>query len=270
MSTPACDPELGLAGISATLRAAGCVFAEEEAELLAGSAPSQDSLRAMIGQRVAGLPLEHVVGWAEFCGLRIAVDRGVFVPRRRSELLVRRAAALCQPAVAAPGAIVVDLACGCGAIGAAVAALVAGVQLHACDIDPAAVRCARRNLEPSGGHAYRGDLYQPLPARLRGQVAVIAANVPYVPTAAVALMPAEARVHEPLVALDGGQDGLGVLRRAAAGAPGWLAPGGHLLIETSADQAAAAAAAFAAAGLVPAVDADEDLGATVVVGRRSG
>src|SRR6266487_1281462 len=130
MPASACDPDLGLSEITARLRAAGCVFAEEEAEVLAGSAPSRDALRAMLGQRITGLPLEHVVGWAEFCGLRIAVDHGVFVPRRRSELLVRRAAALCQPAVAAPGAIVVDLACGCGAIGAAVAALVAGVQLH--------------------------------------------------------------------------------------------------------------------------------------------
>ncbi len=276
MSASACDPDLGLPEITARLRAAGCVFAEEEAEVLAGSAASHDALRAMLGQRVAGLPLEHVVGWAEFCGLRIAVDHGVFVPRRRSELLVRRAAALGQPGGAtprdppltAPGAVVVDLACGCGAIGAAIAALVTGVDLYASDIDPAAVRCARRNLEPLGGHVYCGDLYQPLPGRLRGQVAVIAANVPYVPTDAVALMPAEARVHEPLAALDGGPDGLDLLRRAAAGAGGWLAPGGHLLIETSADQAEAAVAAFAEAGLAPAVVTDDDLGAAVIIGRR--
>jgi len=289
MSASACDPDLGLPEITASLRAAGCVFAEEEAEVLAGSAPSHDALRAMLGQRIAGLPLEHVVGWAEFCGLRIAVDHGVFVPRRRSELLVRRAAALCQPGGATPrdpplcqpggappqdhpltvpGAVVVDLACGCGAIGAAIAALVSGVALYASDIDPAAVRCARRNLEPLGGHVYCGDLYQPLPGRLRGQVAVIAANVPYVPTDAVALMPAEARVHEPLAALDGGPDGLDLLRRAAAGAGGWLAPGGHLLIETSADQAEAAVAAFAEAGLAPAVVTDDDLGAAVIIGRR--
>jgi len=164
--------------------------------------------------------------------------------------------------------VVVDLACGCGAIGAAIAALVTGVDLYASDIDPAAVRCARRNLEPLGGHVYCGDLYQPLPGRLRGQVAVIAANVPYVPTDAVALMPAEARVHEPLAALDGGPDGLDLLRRAAAGAGGWLAPGGHLLIETSADQAEAAVAAFAEAGLAPAVVTDDDLGAAVIIGRR--
>jgi release factor glutamine methyltransferase len=259
--TPAADSDLSLAAITGRLRAAGCVFAEQEAAILTDSAPTPDALRFMIGQRAGGLPLEHVVGWASFCGLRVAVDHGVFVPRRRSELLVRLAARL-----AASCSVVVDLACGCGAIGAAIAALVS-VELHACDIDQAAVRCARRNLEPVGGHVYRGDLYQPLPDSLRHRVAVIAANVPYVPTDEVALMPAEARVHEPFAALDGGRDGLDVLRRAAAGAAEWLAPGGHLLVETSARQAAVAAEVVAAAGLEPAVAADADLGATVVVGR---
>jgi release factor glutamine methyltransferase len=261
--TPAADSDLSLAAITGRLRAAGCVFAEQEAAILTDSAPTPDALRFMIGQRAGGLPLEHVVGWASFCGLRVAVDHGVFVPRRRSELLVRLAARL-----AASCSVVVDLACGCGAIGAAIAALVSGVELHACDIDQAAVRCARRNLEPLGGRVYQGDLYQPLPDSLRHRVAVIAANVPYVPTDEVVLMPAEARVHEPVAALDGGRDGLDVLRRAAAGAAEWLAPGGHLLVEASARQAAIAAKVVAAAGLEPAVATDEDLGATVVVGRR--
>ena len=263
MSTPTGDQGLSLSAIASALRAAGCVFAEAEAEVLAAAAPTTDALRAMLEQRAAGLPLEHVVGWAEFCGLRIAVDPGVFVPRRRSELLVRQAAQSCWP-----GGIVIDLACGCGAIGAAIASLVTAAELHACDIDQAAVRCARRNLRPLGGRVYAGDLYQPLPRRLRGKAAVIAGNVPYVPTEQVRLMPAEARTHEPLVALDGGPDGLDVLRQAAAGAGDWLAPGGHLLIEVSAGQAAEASAAFADAGLAAAVAADDDLGATVIIGRQ--
>jgi len=250
--------------IAAALRAAGCVFATEEAALLAAAAPTSEALRAMVGQRAEGLPLEHIVGWAEFCGLRVAVDPGVFVPRLRSEFLVRQAAALCEP-----GMIVLDLACGCGAIGAAIAALAAGVELHACDVDPVAVRCARRNLTPSGGHVYAGDLYQPLPAALRGRVAVIAANLPYVPAGEVRLMPAEARTHEPLAALDGGPDGLDVLRRAAAGAGDWLAPGGHVLIEIGTGQADAASAAFAGAGLTAAVAHDAELDATVITGRRA-
>jgi len=257
------EPALSADSITGRLRAAGCVFAEEEALLLIESASSPDVLSAMVSRRIAGTPLEHVVGWAEFCGLRIAVDPGVFVPRRRSELLARRAAEL-----AVPGSAVIDLACGSGAIGAAIVALAANVELHAADIEPAAVACARRNLEPVGGHVYAGDLYEPLPGRLRGRVSVIAANVPYVPTEAVALMPPEARSYEPLVALDGGPDGLDVLRRAVASAAAWLTPGGHVLIETASGQAGKAAAAFATAGLAASVECDEDLGATVVIGRR--
>jgi release factor glutamine methyltransferase len=291
MSPTSSDPALSADAITARLSAAGCVFAEEEARLLIESASSPDALRATVSERVAGVPLEHVVGWAEFCGLRIAIDPGVFVPRRRSELLARRAAELCRPGgttprnpphgrpggttprnpphgLAGPASVVIDLACGSGAIGAAIATLAADVELHAADIDPAAVACARRNLAPVGGQVYAGDLYEPLPGRLRGRVSVIAANVPYVPTEAVTLMPPEARVYEPLVALDGGPDGLDVLRRAAVGAAAWLMPGGHLLIETASGQAEIAAAAFAAAGLGATVARDEELGATVVIGRR--
>lgn len=265
MSASARDAALDVPAITLRLRAAGCVFAEDEARILTEAAQTPGALRDMVDRRVAGLPLEHIVGWAGFCGLRIAIEPGVFVPRPRSELLVRLAADL-----AAPGSAVVDLACGSGAIGAAIAASAAsaGVELHACDIDQAAVRCARRNLAAAGGQVHAGDLYAALPAALRGRVSVIAANVPYVPSEAVVLMPAEARMHEPPLALDGGDDGLDVLRRAVAGAREWLAPGGHLLIETSRGQAAAAAAEFAAAGLTAQVATDEELGATVIVGQR--
>jgi release factor glutamine methyltransferase len=244
--------------IVARLRAAGCVFAEDEARLLMSAARTPAELDAMVGQRAAGLPLEQVLGWAEFCGLRITVAPGVFVPRRRTEFLVRQAVALAQP-----GAAIVDLCCGAGAIGAALAAVVDHAEVHAVDIDPAAVRCARRNVP---GHVYEGDLYQPLPARLRGRVGIVAANVPYVPTGEIAFLPPEARTHEPRVALDGGPDGLEVLRRVAAGAPDWLAPGGHLLIETSERQALLAAAAFQASGLSPQVATSADLSATVLIG----
>jgi release factor glutamine methyltransferase len=220
----------------------------------------------MVTRRASGLPLEHVVGWAEFCGLRITVTPGVFVPRWRTEFLVAQAVALARP-----GDVIADLCCGAGAIGIAVAAAVDRAELHAADIDPAAVGCARQNVAAflgPRGHVYQGDLYEPLPRGLRGRVAVAVANVPYVPTSEIALLPAEARVHEPLAALDGGPDGLDVLRRVAAGAPGWLAPGGHLLIETSERQAAAAQAAFTAAGLATRVASSADLGTTVVTGKN--
>ncbi|MEV4974243.1 putative protein N(5)-glutamine methyltransferase [Streptomyces scopuliridis] len=250
------------------LRAAGCVFAEDEARLLISTAATPDDLTAMVERRVGGLPLEHVLGWAEFCGLRIAVDPGVFVPRRRTEFLVRQAAAVAAPAtaLAGPGAVVVDLCCGSGALGAALAGILDRAELHAADIDPAAVRCARRNVTAVGGRVYEGDLYGPLPAALRGRVDVLLANVPYVPTEEVGLLPPEARIHEARVALDGGADGLDVLRRVAAEAPRWLAPGGSLLVETSERQAARAVGTVAGSGLIPRVARSDELYATVVVG----
>lgn len=217
----------------------------------------------MIDRRVAGLPLEHVLGWAEFGGLKIAVDPGVFVPRRRTELLVRHSTAL-----APPSPVVLDLCCGSGAVGAALAAALGRIELHATDIEPAAVRCARRNIPAAVGRVHHGDLYDPLPATLRGRVDILAVNAPYVPTEAIASMPPEARLHEPRVALDGGADGLAVQRRVAAAASQWLTPDGHLLIETSERQAPQTAEIFARNGLIPRVSTSDELGATVVIGRR--
>lgn len=331
-------PSLTRSAVIARLRAAGCVFAEDEADLLLAAPFSPSELAASVERRVGGFPLEHILGWAEFCGLRIAVDSGVFVPRRRTEFLVSEAAALlaalgsapagavqqsaihhsaapqarahdvapveqpcpstafqalpsvnagaASPAdeagmtvVAGTGAgpttftarqerIVVDLCCGSGAVATALAAALTGIELHAADVDPSAVRCARRNVVPAGGHVHEGDLYAALPARLRGRVDILAVNAPYVPTASISSMPHEARVHEPRVSLDGGPDGLDVQRRVIAQAPAWLRTGGHLLIETSRRQARETAAAMAGGGLTPRIARSEELDATVVIGRR--
>jgi release factor glutamine methyltransferase len=247
----------------ARLRAAGCVFAEDEARLIAGAAGSPGELERMVAAREAGTPLELVVGFAEFCGVRVAVAPGVFVPRQRTRFLVERAAALL-----APGAVLVDLCCGTGAIGAALAARVEGLEVWAADLDPDAVRCARRNLPPE--RVLEGDLYDALPGHLRGRVDVLAVNAPYVPTDAIALMPPEARDHEHRVALDGGATGLDVQGRVAAGAPTWLCPGGTLIVETSDRQAAGTADLMTAAGLVAEVASDEEIGGTVVLGVRPG
>jgi release factor glutamine methyltransferase len=249
--------------IVAKLRAAGCVFAEDEARLLNAEARTPAELDTMVQRRIDGEPLEVILGWAEFCGLRIVVEPGVFVPRQRSELLVRHAVTLAEP-----GAVVVDLCCGTGALGAAVAARTDGIRLYAADIEPAAVRCARANVADAGGEVFEGDLYTPLPTSLRGHVDILIVNAPYVPTDAIELMPPEARDHEPRVALDGGQDGVDVHRRVAAEAPHWLAPGGHLLIETGESQAEHTAKAMEHNGLTPEVIADEELYATIVVGAR--
>ena len=218
----------------------------------------------MVDRRVAGLPLEHVLGWAEFCGLRIIVEPGVFIPRLRTEFLARQAITLARQS-AKP--VVVDLCCGSGAVGAALVAALDRVELYAADIDPAAVRCARRNLA-ADDQVFQGDLYDPLPATLRDHVDILVANAPYVPTEAIAMMPREARLHEPRVALDGGADGLDVQRRVAASAPVWLAPGGHLLVETSRDQAPQTVDVFALSGLVPRVARSAELDATIVIGTR--
>jgi release factor glutamine methyltransferase len=243
------------------LRAAGCVFAEDEAALLIAAASSTSDLDALVRRRVAGEPLEHVLGWAAFRGLRVAVDPGVFVPRRRTEVLVDRALD-----DARPGAVVVDLCCGSGAIGLAIASSLPGVELHAADVDPACVACARRNLAPVGGRVYEGDLVAALPTSLRGRVDVLAVNAPYVPSDAIALMPPEAREHEPRVALDGGADGLDVLRRVVVAAPEWLAAGGRLLFETGERQAPVMAAFVTAHGLTPVVASTEE--ATVLIAAR--
>ena len=243
------------------LRAAGVVFAEEEAALLEEAA-SGSALETLVVRRIAGEPLEPLLGWASFDGLRVLVAPHVFVPRLRTELLAREAAAL-----ATPGSVVVDLCCGTGAVGLAIATRVPGIELHAADLDPAAVADARRNLEGIGA-VHEGDLFAALPASLRGRVDVLAVNAPYVPTGRIAEMPREARDFEPHRALDGGDDGIAFHRRIALEAGDWLAPGGAVLIETGRTQAAWTALLLDGAGFSVSVTTDDDVDGTVAVGRR--
>jgi release factor glutamine methyltransferase len=246
------------------LRKAGCVWAEREAELLVAAAHTPAELASMVDRRAGGEPLELVIGWAEFCGLRIAVEPGVFVPRRRTELLVDQATALAVGNGGAP-TVIVDLCCGTGAVGAALAADLGEVELWGVDLDPAAVRCARRNMPP-GGRVLEGDLFDPLPSALRGGVDLLVANAPYVPTDAIRLLAREARQHERPIAFDGGADGLGVVRRVAAGARRWLSSGGHLLVESSESQAGQTVELFVAGSLTARVVRSDQLDATVVIG----
>ncbi len=216
------------------LRAAGCVFAEEEAALLrAAGDPS------LVDRRCAGEPLEHVLGWVAFAGLRLAVGPGVFVPRRRTELMAREAVAL-QPR------LFVELCCGAAPVTAAVEAALPDVVTWATDVDPVAVSFAARNTR---GTTAVGDLDAALPPSLLHRVDVLACNAPYVPTAEVPHLPPEARDHEPKAALDGGPDGLALVRLAAGCARRWLRPGGALLVEVSEHQVPATVDAFGVAGL---------------------
>jgi release factor glutamine methyltransferase len=216
----------------------------------------------MVRQRVSGLPLEQILGWAEFGGLRIAVEPGVFVPRRRTELMLRQALML-----APPRPVVVELCCGSAALALAVASTLRDVELYATDIDPVAVRCARRNLAglPEPADVLEGDLYEPLPQSLAGRVDLLLANAPYVPTDSIELMPPEARLYEPRMALDGGSDGLDLLRRIIAGARHWLGPSGRLLVETGRSQAPASVAACERHVLAARIVTSDELDATVVL-----
>ncbi|MGO4613288.1 putative protein N(5)-glutamine methyltransferase [Nocardia sp. 2YAB30] len=261
----------GRSDVVGQLRAAGCVFAEDEARLLtAAAAETGAALEVLVAQRVSGTPLEHLLGWAEFHGLRIAVAPGVFVPRQRTAFLVDEAADLIR---AKPGhPVVVDLCCGSGALGTAVATIITAearpVTLAAADIDPVAVECARRNLTPLGAPVYQGDLFEPLPGELCGCIDILLCNTPYVPSEMIARMPPEARDHEPRIALDGGPDGLDIFRRVVAEAPSWLAPGGHLLVESSEQQAPVALAVLARHGLAGRIAESDEHYATVVIGTR--
>lgn len=248
------------ADVVARLRSAGCVWAEEEAALLAAAA-SGAGLEALVARRVAGEPLELVLGWVDFLDRRLVVAPGAFVPRRRTELLARTTRA--EVAARGAGAVVVEMCCGVAPVAAS---LPPTVEVHAADVDPRALGCAAVNAPSAVVHA--GDLYEALPASLRGRVDVLAANAPYVPTARIADMPPEARDHEPRAALDGGADGVDLHRRLAVGAPHWLGPGGAMVVETSTSQATLTTAAMEGVGLVTEVLVDEGIGGCVAIGRR--
>ncbi len=246
----------------AQLRAVGCVWAEEEASLLAENASDHSELATMLTRRLNGEPLELVLGWAAFRGLRVQVARGVFIPRRRTEFLAAQA-------VSADPAVAVELCCGSAAISAALLnESRQPIELHAADIDPTAVELARTNL-PDDVHLYVGDLFGPLPGQLRRTVDVVVANVPYVPTGELEFLPAESRRTEPATAVDGGPDGLRLFGRLVAEARAWLAPGGRVMSELSEAQIPLAESIMAEQGLRPEVHADETLGATVIIGSHT-
>jgi release factor glutamine methyltransferase len=176
------------------------------------------------------------VGEAEFCGLRVRVDPGVYVPRPQSEPLAERAAArLPEHGVA------IDLCCGSGAIAAVLSARRPGARVLAADADPRAVACARAN----GVEALAGDLFSPLPPITAD---VVVAVVPYVPTGDLGLLQRDTFTFEEPLAYDGGPDGAALLRRVVAEAPAWLRPGGALLLELGAGQPEALRDEFDRAG----------------------
>jgi release factor glutamine methyltransferase len=221
------------------LMAAGCVAAAEEAGELVSAAPDDDTLDAWIHRREAGEPLAWITGRLGFCGHTVLIDPGVYVPRVQSEELASRAAAL----LAASGGRAADLCTGAGAVAVTLMADAPGNAVVGVDIDPRAVGCARRN----GVAAVLGDLGDPLRS---DSFDVVAAVAPYVPTGEVRLLPADVQRYEPRLALDGGADGLDLVRRIVVAAARLLRPGGWLLTELGGDQDRRLRPALAAAGFV--------------------
>jgi release factor glutamine methyltransferase len=193
--------------------------------------------RSMVRRRAGGEPMAHILGWTEFRGMRIAVRPGAFVPRQSSEFLAEQAVRRLR---GRPGPVAVDLATGIGPLALAMADAVTRAEVHGTDLSPEAVRQARSNARRLGlknASFHRGDLFDPLPRRLRGGVDVITLHPPYVPRGEVSDLPLEIRGFEPEHTLtDFSTHGLGLVERAADEARGWLRPGGWLLVEVSPDR----------------------------------
>lgn len=233
------------------LVAAGCVAADEEAAELVAAAPDGATLEAWLGRRERGEPQAWITGALEFCGRRLHMLPGVYVPRAQTEDLARRAAAL-LPA----GGRAVDLCTGSGAVATHLRTAQPTATVVGVDVDERAALCARRN----GAPTVVGDLAEPL--RFDLAVDVVTAVAPYVPTGAIPLLPADVQRYEPRRALDGGADGLDLVRRVVVGAARLLRPGGWLVTELGGDQDEALAPTLDAWGfdsLEPWWDEDGDL-----------
>lgn len=233
------------------LTAAGCVAAAEEAGELTAAAPDAGTLEMWIRRRERGEPLAWIVGTTQFCGRALRVDRGVYVPRPQSEGLARRAAAL----LPGRGGRAADLCTGTGAIAAHLMAEVPAATVVGIDVDERAALCARRN----GVATVIADLGEPL---RDDRFDVVTAVAPYVPTDALGLLPADVQRYEPRLALDGGDDGLALVRRIVVTAARVLRRGGWLLTEVGAEQDQALTAALAASGfssVTPWFDEEGDL-----------
>jgi release factor glutamine methyltransferase len=219
----ATEPGGGLDWVTAELQRAGCVAAGDEAvELLAAARGDRGVLRELVSRRSAGEPLAWLVGSARFCGWRVSVCPGVYVPRPQTEALAREAIARL------PGrGLAVDLCTGSGAVAVALARARPEARVLATEADPVAAACARDN----GVDVRVGDMTAPLPGEVQGQVDVVTAVVPYVPTGELRLLPRDVVTFEPRGALDGGADGTDLLQRAVVESAGLLRPGGSLLLE---------------------------------------
>lgn len=212
--------------------------------------------RGLIQRRLQGEPVAYLVGKKEFRSLMLDVDARVLVPRPDTETLVDVALGL-LPSDGSPPRIV-DVGTGSGAIALALKKERPDAELYAIDRSPDAAAVARHNAERLGlaVAVLEGDLLAPVATQ--GPFALIVSNPPYIPSGDIAGLAPEVR-KEPLAALDGGGDGLEVIRRLIAEAPPLLSATGALALEVGAGQAPAVIARFAADGRYAAATATEDL-----------
>jgi len=222
-------PVHDLETLADALGCAGFVAARDEAlELLSSANGDEALLERLVRRRLGGEPLAWITGSVSFCGITVHVDPGVYVPRWQSEPLACRAVERLPPRGTA-----LDVCAGAGAIAALLRARRPAARVAATELDVRAAACATDN----GVEVHVGDLYEPLPRELVGRVDVVVGVVPYVPTAALALLPHGTLDWEAPLAYDGGPDGTAVLRKVAAGAPAVLGRPGALLLELGAGQA---------------------------------
>lgn len=186
----------------------------------------------VLARRLAHEPTADITGHREFFGLDFEVTPATLIPRPETEILVEAAIELAKPrGRIRRGPVIADIGTGCGAIAVALALNISRSEIYAVDISPEALKVAGRNAERHGvaGRVmlYRGDLLTPLPEF----VDIIVANLPYVPTTELEHLPPEIRDHEPRLALDGGPDGLNVIRELLREAPRYLRPKGCVCLE---------------------------------------
>lgn len=192
---------------------------------------------ALINERTAGRPIQYIVGNTDFYGITVAVDERVLIPRPETELLVENALTEIK-SVDEESPRILDLCTGSGCIAAAIAANCPDAQVTASELSPKAFMLARVNCRPySNIRVLRGDLFGSIP---EGSLPfhMIVTNPPYVKTGVIGTLAREVKDHEPFMALDGGEDGLDIIRRILAKAPDYLMSGGVILMEIGDDQGA--------------------------------
>ncbi|MDQ4064441.1 MAG: peptide chain release factor N(5)-glutamine methyltransferase, partial [Actinomycetota bacterium] len=254
--------------LAASLR----VTAEELDELGPAFEPKlreRERYLSFIARRAAGEPLPFLTGRIEFYGLDLQVKPGAFVPRPSSEFTVERAIKKLRRR---RDPVVIDMCTGAGPIALAIASEVPSADVYGADIDEPGLRQGRANARRLGLDnvtLINSDMYGSLPASIKGSVDLITGHVPYVPQGEIDDLPAEVKDFEPLHTLtDYSDDGLTLIRTTIEEAPGWLKPGGWLLLEMSDDLTAKAKRFCRAAGLVDIELAHDEYKLSVVVEAR--